>query len=105
MNPSRTPAPTPLRTLAQVVRSKNAELTLDLFLQQRAGLRAGRRQRGAAPGSGGRSVRRCAAGRAAISAAAAARDQVQPAAVCAGTPGDGDLYGAQQHAPLLELML
>jgi hypothetical protein len=23
--------------------------------------------------------------------------------VCAGHPGDGDLYGAQQHAPLLSL--
>ncbi len=28
-----------------------------------------------------------------------------PRAVCAGDPGDGDLYGAQQHAPLLRLML
>jgi len=28
-----------------------------------------------------------------------------PRAVCAGSPGDGDLYGAQQHAPLLALMV
>jgi hypothetical protein len=28
-----------------------------------------------------------------------------PRTVCAGNPGDGDLYGAQQHAPLLSLML
>ena len=28
-----------------------------------------------------------------------------PRAVCAGNPGDGDLYGAQQHAPLLSLMV
>jgi hypothetical protein len=26
-----------------------------------------------------------------------------PRSVCAGHPGDGDLYGAQQHAPLLSL--
>ena len=28
-----------------------------------------------------------------------------PRSVCAGNPGDGDLYGAQQHAPLLSLMV
>lgn len=28
-----------------------------------------------------------------------------PRVVCAGNPGDGDVYGAQQHAPLLEVML
>jgi hypothetical protein len=28
-----------------------------------------------------------------------------PRTVCAGNPGDGDLYGAQQHAPLLSLMV
>ena len=26
-----------------------------------------------------------------------------PRSVCAGHPGDGDLYGAQQHGPLLSL--
>jgi hypothetical protein len=26
-----------------------------------------------------------------------------PRSVCAGHPGDGDLYGAQQHAPLMSL--
>jgi hypothetical protein len=26
-----------------------------------------------------------------------------PRSVCAGHPGDGDLYGAQQHAPLMAL--
>jgi hypothetical protein len=26
-----------------------------------------------------------------------------PRTVCAGHPGDGDLYGAQQHGPLLSL--
>jgi hypothetical protein len=28
-----------------------------------------------------------------------------PRAVLAGSPGDGDVYGAQQHGPLLGLML
>ena len=28
-----------------------------------------------------------------------------PRTICAGDPGDGDVYGAQQHAPLLEVML
>ena len=28
-----------------------------------------------------------------------------PRWICAGSPGDGDVYGAQQHAPLLELLL
>jgi hypothetical protein len=27
-----------------------------------------------------------------------------PRRVCAGTPGDGDVYGAQQHAPLLGIV-
>ncbi|MDB5851284.1 MAG: hypothetical protein JWP29_5036, partial [Rhodoferax sp.] len=28
-----------------------------------------------------------------------------PRAICAGSPGDGDVYGAQQHAPLLGVLL
>ena len=28
-----------------------------------------------------------------------------PRRICAGTPGDGDVYGAQQHTPMLELLL
>jgi hypothetical protein len=28
-----------------------------------------------------------------------------PRRVCAGSPGDGDVYGAQQHGPLLEVWL
>ena len=109
MNPTRTQAPLPLRTLAQVVRSKNAGptlLTLDLFFND------------------GPAYERAAASAALRPDAVAALYGVSPQAVqrfllpqlhaikfslprvlCAGTPGDGDLYGAQQHAPLLELML
>ena len=28
-----------------------------------------------------------------------------PRRICAGDPGDGDVYGAQQHAPLLEVLV
>lgn len=28
-----------------------------------------------------------------------------PRKLCAGSPGDGDVYGAQQHGPLLEVVL
>ncbi len=109
MHPSRTLAPTPLRKLAQVVRSKNAGptlLTLDVFFND-------------AP-----AYERAAASSALRAEAVAAVYGVAPEAVqrfllpqlhaikfslprarCAGTPGDGDLYGAQQHGPLLELML
>ncbi len=109
MIPSGIPTPTPLRTLAQVVRSKNAGptvLTLDIFFND-------------AP-----SYERAAASAALRADAVAALYGVAPQAVqrfllpqlhaikfslpralCAGTPGDGDLYGAQQHAPLLEVML
>lgn len=101
--------PLPLRELAQVVRSKNAGptlLTLDLFMRDSAAYERAAHSPSLAP-----------------SAVAALygvpAEQVQrhllprlraikfslPRAVCAGTPGDGDLYGAQQHAPLLGLLL
>ncbi len=28
-----------------------------------------------------------------------------PRTICAGDPGDGDVYGAQQHVPMLGVML
>mgnify|MGYP003575483961 FL=1 len=108
-DPTQAAAHTPLRTLAQVVRSKNAGptlLTLDLSFNDAA------------------AFDRAAASAALRPEAVAALYGVAPPAVqrfllpqlhaikfslprslCAGTPGDGDLYGAQQHAPLLEVML
>jgi Domain of unknown function (DUF4387) len=98
-----------LRSLARVVRSKNAGplcLTLDLFfLDEPSYARA--------------------AGSPALSVSAVAAlyglpaEQVRrfdlphlcaikltlPRRLCAGDPGDGDVYGAQQHGPLLELVL
>lgn len=101
--------PMPLRRLAQVVRSKNAGptlLTLDLFMNdaqayQRALAsdalqpQALARLYGVPPGSVTRHL---------LPELHAIKFSL-PRAVCAGTPGDGDLYGAQQHGPLLELML
>ena len=98
-----------LATLAHVVRSKNAgpaTLTLDLFFRDEAGYR-----RAAA------SSRMTASSVAALYLLPA--DQVRrwllpdilaikyamPRLLCAGDPGDGDLYGAQQHVPMLRVML
>lgn len=102
-------AGTLLAALALVVRSKNAGptmLTLDLFFRDSEGFSR-------------------AAASAKLTADAVAQlyglnpGQVQrhllpdiraikfslPRSICAGTPGDGDVYGSQQHAPLLGIML
>lgn len=99
----------PLGQLARVVRSKNAGptcLTIDLFFPDAL------------------AYARAAASEALQPPAVAARygvpsGQVRrfelpdilalklslPRRLCAGDPGDGDCYGAQQHVPLLEVML
>jgi hypothetical protein len=96
-----------LADMAHVIRSKNAgptQLTIDIFLIDAAAYAV-------------------AAASAALSCAAIAQrygvaeQQVQrhlladicaikfvlPRAVLAGSPGDGDVYGAQQHAPFLDI--
>ena len=103
--------PLPPRTLvdlAQVIRSKNAgptQLTIDVFLRNADAYAT------------------CAASPAMTCAAIALRyglpaDHVQrhllqaihaikyvmPRAIVAGSPGDGDVYGAQQHGPMLEIV-
>lgn len=98
-----------LASLALVVRSKNAgptQLTIDIFFNDAAAFAR-------------------ATSSPALSAEAVARlyqtDPAQverhllpgilafkfsmPRRICAGDPGDGDVYGAQQHAPLLGVML
>ncbi len=104
-----TSLPVPLARLAKVVRSKNAgptQLTVDIFFHDAKG------------------YARAVACPELQAAAVAARYGLQPAQVrrfelpdilaiklsmprrrCAGDPGDGDLYGAQQHVPLLEVKL
>lgn len=98
-----------LADLAPVIRSKNAGptlLTIDIFLKdapaydrarqspalscaavaQRYGIETAQVQRHLVPGIH-------------------AIKFVLPRQVCAGSPGDGDVYGAQQHVPLLEVRL
>jgi len=99
----------PLRELALVVRSKNAGptvLTLDLFLRDDQAYECAALSPALTP--------EAVAALYAVPAAQVQRHLLPalraikfslPRAVCAGTPGDGDLYGAQQHAPLLGLML
>ena len=100
---------TRLADLAPVIRSKNAGptlLTIDIFLRdeqayeraakspalscaavaQRYGMAAAQVQRHLVPGIH-------------------AIKFVLPRQVCAGSPGDGDVYGAQQHLPLLVVRL
>lgn len=103
------PAATRLRDLARVVRSKNAGptlLTLDLFLRdaesfERAArspalsLEAVARVYGVPPGTVSRHDW----------PALRVIKLTLPRAVRAGSPGDADVYGAQQHAPLLEALL
>lgn len=98
-----------LKDLARVVRSKNAgptQLTLDVFFRD-----AQAYARAAA--SAALSVERVA-GLYEVPAPSVQRYLLPelaaikfslPRRVCAGAPGDGDIYGAQQHAPLLELTL
>jgi hypothetical protein len=98
-----------LADLAQVIRSKNAgptQLTIDIFLNdaaayaqashspalscaavaQRYGMDPAQVQRHLIPGIH-------------------AIKFVLPRQVVAGSPGDGDVYGAQQHVPMLEVRL
>jgi hypothetical protein len=103
------PAAVHLRDLAHTVRSKNAGptvLTLDIFFHDAAAYeRASASESltpssvavlyGAAPGSVERYL---------LPQLHAIKFSL-PRTLCAGTPGDGDLYGAQQHGPLLELLL
>ncbi|MDB5894001.1 MAG: hypothetical protein JWQ88_1532 [Rhodoferax sp.] len=98
-----------LTALAPVIRSKNAgptQLTIDLFFASDNGYALA-----------AASMALSCAGVASLYGLAPAQVQrhllpgiraikfAMPRAICAGDPGDGDVYGAQQHAPLLEVML
>ncbi|MGE0314802.1 MAG: DUF4387 domain-containing protein [Lautropia sp.] len=98
---------TTLADIAWVVRSKNAgplTLTLDLLFADDASFERAL----AAPGLSARSV----AARYGVAPGLVTRIPYPPAraikftmprAVVAGNPGDRDVYGAQQHAPLLDI--
>lgn len=99
----------PLAQLARVVRSKNAGptwLTLDIFFTDAAAYA----RAAASPRLHADAVARLYGVPAAevsrhLLPELAAMKFTLPRPVCAGSPGDGDLYGAQQHAPLLEWVL
>jgi hypothetical protein len=102
-------APLALKDLASVIRSKNAGplcLTVDLFFRDRAGFDRAQASAALAPGQ--------VALRYGLTQSQVRRFDLadilaiklsMPRQVCAGDPGDGDVYGAQQHAPLLEVMV
>lgn len=99
----------PLSKLARVIRSKNAGplcLTIDLFFPDRPSFERARDSTALAPAA--------VAALYGLQAAQVRRfdlDRIwaiklsMPRSRCAGDPGDGDVYGAQQHGPLLELRL
>ena len=97
----------PLTELASVIRSKNAGplcVTLDLFFLDFAGYQRAAQSDAlqassiaALYGLLGPQVKRFDLPE------IFAIKLSMPRSVCAGHPGDGDLYGAQQHAPLLSL--
>jgi len=107
-----TPSPAtavPLAQLARVVRSKNAGptcLTIDLFFPDaQAYARAAASEALQAP---------AVAARYGVTSGQVRRFELPdifalklslPRRRCAGDPGDGDCYGAQQHVPLLVVML
>ncbi|HYF19962.1 MAG TPA: DUF4387 domain-containing protein [Ramlibacter sp.] len=94
-----------LADLAHVVRSKNAgptQLTLDVFFRDQTGWRRAAESEALAPpavatlyGLEAADVQRF------LMPEILAIKFSLPRRVVAGSPGDGDVYGAQQHAPLL----
>jgi hypothetical protein len=103
------PTATALKHLASVVRSKNAGplcLTVDLFFRDRPAYERAIASSGLSAesvawlyGVQAEQVRRFDLPE------ILAIKLAMPRALCAGDPGDGDVYGAQQHAPLLEVLL
>lgn len=98
-----------LTELASIIRSKNAgpaTLTFDIFFRDE---KSYARALGA-PALTAESIAAlygCDAGTVACNALPAilALKISLPRKIVAGTPGDGDAYGAQQHGPLLRLEL
>lgn len=98
-----------LTEAASVIRSKNAgplKLTLDIIFADQTAFERACTSPALAPDAVGRlyGVR---AGSVAVVpyAAALAIKIVLDRPVIAGSPGDSDVYGAQQHAPLLDIDL
>lgn len=98
-----------LADLARVLRSKNAgptQLTIDILLRDAQAFERAAQS----PALSSASVARLYGVQAAqvqryLLPAICAIKYALPRAICAGSPGDGDVYGAQQHGPMLELLL
>lgn len=94
-----------LSELARVVRSKNAGptlLTIDVLFADSVGFARGLKALSAAVVA--QRYGRAEADIQVLSVPAAqALKIVMPRTVPAGSPGDRDVYGAQQHAPLLDI--
>jgi len=98
-----------LADLARVVRSKNAGptlLTIDIFLKDARAYALVVRDPAMSCASVARlyGVDPAQVQRHAMADICAIK-YVLPRRVCAGSPGDGDVYGAQQHGPMLRLEL
>lgn len=99
----------PLSQVARVIRSKNAGplcLTVDLFFPDRPSFERARDSQAlrleslaVLYGLQAEQVRRFD-----LESILAIKVSM-PRRLCAGDPGDGDVYGAQQHGPLLEMQV
>jgi hypothetical protein len=99
----------PLATVAQVVRSKNAgptQLTIDIFFRDAGGyaLAAASDALSCDAVAGLYGLAPTQVQRHLLPSIRAIKFSM-PRRICAGSPGDGDVYGAQQHAPLLGVTL
>ena len=99
----------PLSALAHVVRSKNAgptQLTIDVFFNDQPSYDHAVASAGLAEKSVAALYNLDAAlVQRHVLPAVLAMKFTLPRRICAGTPGDGDVYGAQQHTPMLGLLL
>jgi hypothetical protein len=100
-----TPTPAFLPDIASVIRSKNAgplTLSFDLMFPDRPAYERATRAPGlTAPALAELFDRRAGDVQVTHYAAALAIKIAMPRAVVSGSPGDRDVYGAQQHLPLL----
>jgi Domain of unknown function (DUF4387) len=99
-------SPPTIESVASMVRSKNAgpfQITIDVFFRDPADYRAFKENNGLTPDDVARLYhidRADVLGLYYWDAASAIKVTLRRAA-SAGSPGDNDCYGAQQHAPLL----
>jgi hypothetical protein len=98
-----------LTEIARVIRSKNAGptvLTLDLMFNDEAGFRRACESAALTPAAIGKLYAQPAAKVEVLAyPPALAIKIVMPRRIVSGDPGDSDVYGAQQHGPMLALEL